>query len=202
MEQVLHGSARATPAVRRTIQASSDSLVKLAACYEPDSKTVVKWRNRPTTQDAPMGLKNPVFTVLSPLEEVATVTFRNARGCRSMTASTPCIRPSHFFQLSPALPLSAPRHQPPAGEISPRWTEKKKFKDYPLGYFHIDSAEVRTEGGQQYLFVAIDRTSKRVFAELYPEATTVRPADFWRRGVAEVPYTIHKLLNNNYLQLN
>ena len=30
----------------------------------------------------------------------------------------------------------------------------------PIGYFHIDIAEVRTEEGKLHLFVAIDRTSK------------------------------------------
>jgi len=36
---------------------------------------------------------------------------------------------------------------------------KKKFKSYPIGYFHIDIAEVQTAQGKLYLFVAIDRTS-------------------------------------------
>jgi len=30
---------------------------------------------------------------------------------------------------------------------------KKKFKAYPIGYFHIDIAEVRTEDGKLYMFV-------------------------------------------------
>ncbi len=37
---------------------------------------------------------------------------------------------------------------------------KRKFKAYPIGFFHIDIAEVRTEQGRLYLLVAIDRTSK------------------------------------------
>ncbi|CAA9505476.1 MAG: Mobile element protein [uncultured Sphingomonadaceae bacterium] len=37
---------------------------------------------------------------------------------------------------------------------------KQCFKAYPIGYFHIDIAEVRTEEGKLRLFVAIDRTSK------------------------------------------
>ena len=41
---------------------------------------------------------------------------------------------------------------------------KKKFKSYPIGYFHIDIAEVQTAEGKLYLFVAIDRTSKFTFA--------------------------------------
>ena len=48
---------------------------------------------------------------------------------------------------------------------------KQKFKKYPLGYFHIDMAEVHTEEGRQYLFVAIDRASKFAFAELHEKAS-------------------------------
>jgi len=43
------------------------------------------------------------------------------------------------------------------GEVKPR----KKFKQYPIGYFHIDIAEVRTEEGKLYLFVAIDQIHLR-----------------------------------------
>ncbi len=38
--------------------------------------------------------------------------------------------------------------------------KRKKFDTYPVGFFHIDLAEVRTAEGKLYLFVAIDRTSK------------------------------------------
>src|SRR3546814_4740234 len=36
----------------------------------------------------------------------------------------------------------------------------KKFKKYEIGYFHIDIAELRYEGGKGFLYVAVDRTSK------------------------------------------
>jgi hypothetical protein len=49
------------------------------------------------------------------------------------------------------------------GEASPN----RKFKAYPIGYFHIDLAEVGTAQGKLHLIVAIDRTSKSAFAELY-----------------------------------
>ena len=45
-----------------------------------------------------------------------------------------------------------------------------KFKRYPIGYFHIDIAEVRTEKGKLHLFVAIDRTSKFAVAQLVKKA--------------------------------
>jgi hypothetical protein len=34
-------------------------------------------------------------------------------------------------------------------------------------YFHVDIAELRYEGGKAYLFWAVDRTSKLVFARIY-----------------------------------
>src|SRR5437879_831142 len=48
--------------------------------------------------------------------------------------------------------------------------DKRKFKVYPIGYFHIDIAEVRTEQNKLYLFVAIDRTSKFAFVALHQKA--------------------------------
>lgn len=43
---------------------------------------------------------------------------------------------------------------------------KTKFKTCPIGYFHIEVAEVRTEQGKLHMFVAIDRTSKFAFVDL------------------------------------
>ena len=63
------------------------------------------------------------------------------------------------------------------GEASP----KRKFKAYPIGYFHIDIAEVRTAQGRLYLIVAIDRTSKFAFVELHEKVTRRTAADFLRR---------------------
>jgi len=77
---------------------------------------------------------------------------------------------------------------------------KKKFKTYPIGYFHIDIAEVRTAQGKLHLFVAIDRTSKFAFIELHEKATTMIAADFLRHLIAAVPYKIHTVLTDNGIQ--
>lgn len=78
--------------------------------------------------------------------------------------------------------------------------DKRKFKSYPLGYFHIDIAEVRTEQGKLHLFVAIDRTSKFAFVELHEKATTRVSGDFLRHLIQAVPYTIHTVLTDNGIQ--
>jgi hypothetical protein len=52
---------------------------------------------------------------------------------------------------------------------------KKKFKSYPIGFFHIDIAEVQTAQGKLYLFVAIDRTSTSDGLALAKAARTADP---------------------------
>ena len=74
---------------------------------------------------------------------------------------------------------------------------KKKFKAYPIGYFHIDLTEVRTEEGKLYLLVAVDRASKFAFAQLHAQVTRRVAADFLRALAATVPYKIHTVLTDN-----
>ena len=77
---------------------------------------------------------------------------------------------------------------------------KKRFKKYPIGYFHIDIAEVRTDEGKLYLFVAIDRTSKYTFAKLYDRATRLIAVEFLKELLAAIPYKIHTILTDNGIQ--
>ncbi len=79
------------------------------------------------------------------------------------------------------------------GEASP----KRKFRAYPIGYFHIDIAEVRTAEGKLYLLVAIDRTSKFAFVELRETVSRRDAADFLRRLIEAVPYKVHTVLTDN-----
>jgi transposase InsO family protein len=77
---------------------------------------------------------------------------------------------------------------------------KKKFKSYPIGYFHIDIAEVHTQEGRLYLFVAIDRTSKFVYVELHQRATRRIAEAFLKELIKTVPYKIHTILTDNGIQ--
>jgi transposase InsO family protein len=78
--------------------------------------------------------------------------------------------------------------------------EPKRFKSYEIGYFHIDIAELRYEGGKAFLFVAVDRTSKIVVARIYRKATKLVAAGFLKALVKTVPYKIHTVLTDNGVQ--
>ena len=85
-------------------------------------------------------------------------------------------------------------------EIAGDKVAKKPFERYPIGYFHLDIAEVRTEEGKLYLFVAIDRTSKFVFAQLHEAANVKSAVGFLQALIEAVPYTIHIVLTDNGIQ--
>ena len=78
--------------------------------------------------------------------------------------------------------------------------EKKKFKIYPIGCFHVDIAEVQAEEDRLYLFSAIDRTSKFAYAELHDEATRATTKVFLEHLITAEPYIIHTILTNNGIQ--
>ncbi len=72
-------------------------------------------------------------------------------------------------------------------EITGDKVPKRKFKTYPIGYFHIDIADVQKTEGKLRLFVAIDRTSEFAFVELHEQAGKMIAAQFLRNLVAVLP---------------
>ena len=169
MGQVLHGSATTTEAVRRAIQHSQESLRALAKRYGINQKTVAKWKRRTSVADVPTGPKNPISTVLTIDEEAMIVAFRK----HTLLPLDDCL-----YALQPTIPnltrSSLHRCLQRHGisrlpEVEGDKPAKTKFKTYPIGYFHIDIAEVQTAEGKLYLYVAIDRTSKFAFVQVVQE---------------------------------
>ena len=197
MGQVLHGSATTTEAVRRAIQHSQASLRALAKRYGINQKTVAKWKKRTSVADVPTGPKHPTSTVLTIEEEAVIVAFRR----HTLLPLDDCL-----YALQPTIPTltrsSLHRCLQRHGisrlpEVEGETPVKTKFKSYPIGFFHIDLAEVRTAEGRLYMFVAIDRTSKFAFVELHRQARQRTAGDFLRRLIEAVPYKIHTVLTDN-----
>jgi transposase InsO family protein len=200
MGQILHGSARTTEAVRRAIQHSQESLRALAKRYGVNQKTVAKWKRRSSVADERTGPKDTRSTVLSLEEEAIVVAFRK----HTLLPLDDCL-----YALQPTIPhlrrSSLHRCLQRHGisrlpEVEGDKPAKKKFKSYPIGFFHIDIAEVQTAEGKLYLFVAIDRTSKFAFARLFDKATMAMATVFLEELVAAVPYVIHTVLTDNGIQ--
>ena len=199
MGQVLHGSAKTTHAVRAAIQRSKATIAELAKTHGVNPKTVMKWRGRASVEDAPMGPKEPRSTVLSIDEEALCVAFRKHTllpldDCLyALQATIPHLTRSSLHRLFQ-------RHDISRLPVVDGNKPKKKFKAYPIGYFHVDIAEVRTGEGKLHMFVAIDRTSKFAFVELHERATQRAAKEFLEHLIEAVPYKIHTVLTDNGVQ--
>src|SRR6202140_1602781 len=194
MGQVLHGCATTTEAIRRAIQNSQESLRALSKRYGINPKTVAKWKKRGSVADLPTGPKEPKSTSLSPEDEAIIIAFRKHTllpldDCLyALQATIPHLTRSSLHRCLQRHGIS---RLPDVEDGKPA---KKKFKAYQIGFFHIDIAEVRTEEGKLYLFVAIDRTSKFAFAELHEKATTGVAVAFLDTPIKAAPYKVHTVL--------
>ena len=200
MGQVLHGSATTTEAVRRAIQNSQASLRALSQRYGINQKTVAKWKKRTSVQDLPTGPKEPKSSVLTIEEEAIVVAFRRHTllpldDCLySLQATIPHLTRSSLHRCLQRHGISR------LPEVTGDKPNKKKFKSYPIGYFHIDIAEVRTAEGKLHLYVAIDRTSKFTFCQLVDKANRQTASAFLIAVIEAVPYKIHTILTDNGIQ--
>ena len=197
MGQVLHGCATTTAAIRRAIHHSQESLRTLAQRYGINQKTVAKWKQRSSVADRPTGPKEAKSTVLSIEDEAVVVALRRHTllpldDCLYALQSTlPHLTRSSLHRCLQRHGISR------LPDVSSDKPDKRAFKAYPLGYFHVDIAEVRTEQGKLYLLVAIDRITQFAFVELHEKATRRVAGDFLRALIKAVPYRIHIVLTDN-----
>ena len=200
MGQILHGSATTTEAVRRAIQNSQESLRALSKRYSINQKTVAKWKRRGSVSDLTTGPKQPRSTVLTVEEEAIVVAFRKHTllpldDCLySLQATIPHLTRSSLHRCLHRHGISR------LPEIEGDKPPKRKFKSYPIGYFHIDIAEVQTAEGKLYLYVAIDRTSKFAFVQLVKTTGRSSASAFLTALIKAVPYKIHTVLTDNGIQ--
>jgi hypothetical protein len=148
MGQVLHGSASTTEAVRRAIQHRQASLKALARRHGVNPKTIAKWRVRADVADRRTGPAEPHSTTLSAEDEAMVVAFRR----HTLLPLGDCLyalQPTIPHLTRSALHRCFQRHG--ISRLPETYGDKparKRFKAYPIGYFHIDIAEVRTEQGK------------------------------------------------------
>ena len=147
MGQVLHGSATTTEVVRRAIQHSEESLRTLARRHGVNQKTVAKWRKRSSTADLRTGPKEPRSTTLTIEEEAVVVAFRRHTllpldDCLyALQATIPHLTRSSLHRCLQRHGISR------LPEVDGDRPARKKFKAYPIGYFHGECQEFRVRAG-------------------------------------------------------
>lgn len=145
------------------------------------------------------GPREPRSTVLTE-EAEASVAFRR----HTLPPPEDCryaLQPSIPHLTRSALHRCLQRHgNSRLPDVEGEKPKRQKVKRYPIGFFHIDIAEVQTAEGMLFLFVGIDRTAK--FAVAQPVATADRKTawEFHRHMVAAAPCQVHTALTDHGIQ--
>ena len=199
MGSILHGSAKTTPKIRKEIFESSESVAKLAKKYNLNPKTILKWKHRTSFTDRRSGPTKP-RSVLSEKEQAIVCEFKRVTKFSldeifcALKDKIPSLSRSNIYRC---LKRNGLNKNPP--EFSEKRT-KKEFKNYPIGFLHMDIAQVHTGDGKAYLFVGIDRKTRYVYAELYGKMTTKNACIFFESLINHCPFKIHKILTDNGAQ--
>jgi len=200
MVQILHKRAKTTHEIRKEIQQSKKSIRALAKEHNINFKTVIKWKNRNDTNDRAFGSKK-TRTVLTQIEEKAICIFRKSSKLPlddCYIALKDSIAKLSRSNLHRCLKRNGLNILPKIDDkkIEP----KKKFKEYKIGFVHIDITQIILKKNKFYLFVAIDRVSKFVVVRLYKNQNNDTSIIFLKTVIANCPYKIHRILTDNGAQ--
>ena len=199
MGHILHSNAKTTIRIRKEIQDSKQSVIKLAKKYNLNPKTIQKWKHRDSLEDIKSGAKK-VRSALSELEQQTICEFRRVTrfsldDCYITLKDN--IQALSRSNLHRCLQRNGLSRLPKEEKVK----KKKKFKDYDIGFVHIDITTILLPNKKKYsLFVAIDRTSKYVYCEVCDKMTIENSILFLRNTIQDFPFIITKILTDNGAQ--
>ena len=199
----LHKNARTTPAVRAQLAASTEPVAVLAKRFNLAPNTVRKWQARTDFNDRSHTAHNLQTTLnsaqehiviylrkklLLPLDDLLNVTHEFLCPEVSRSGLNRCLRRHGVGNLREMTRTSdgKPKHQ--------------RFKDYPIGYVHIDIKclpQMPDENKRKYLFVAIDRATRMVCVQLRESKAAKDASEFLKFVTERFPFKIKKILTDN-----
>ena len=192
----LHANAATTPKTRAHIQSSKLSVAALVEELGVSERTVRRWKTRQDVSDRSsrphtlatgfsfeeeeiaVGLRTDLALSLDDLLEVMR---RCLRPDISRSALHRCLKRRGVSGKSPVL-------EPPAQAFAPT----------PFGYVHVDLKHLpRLERKPAYVFVAIERTTRFVHAEIIEERSGQTVAGCLERFLQAFGYPVHTILTDN-----
>ncbi len=204
MQVHLHKNARTTPAIRRELRESPLPIAELARRYHLSKATVRKWRRREEGADR-SHRPHHLHTTLSPAQEAVVVALRQTlllprddllavtreflnEGV-SRSGLDRCLRRHGVSDLKALLPRdeSGKPAYPPC-------------KDYAPGFVHVDVKylpQLPDEDPRRYLFAAIDRATRWVYVEIWPEQSAAGAQRFLTHLLQAAAFKITTILTDN-----
>ena len=197
MELKLHANATTTPKTRGYIQNSSKSVAALAKELGKSETTIRRWKNRDSVEDR-SHRPHKLSSSLSDVEERLVVELRTSLWL-SLDDMTEVMKRCVNEKLSrSAIHRCLQRHgisqKPKAVKDKPGAFNT----DQPLGFIHLDLKHLAPLHRQKsYVFVAIDRATRFVHAEIHQNRSAATARGFLERFLEAFPYRVHTILTDN-----
>jgi len=199
-----HPTSKTTYAIRKEIRDNSDGLTVMqqAKKYNVSNRTILKWRHREVFEDAKHGAKNPKKSITD-LEEHVICEIRKT-ALLSIDDLLEVVNELGIAIKRSSLDRALRRNglsnlQKYISSLEENGQKKvQTFKDYKSGFIHIDIKYLpKVDGKRHYLFVAIDRFTRLVFVEIYPDKSKDSANKFLEQVISYFPFEIQKILTDN-----
>jgi transposase InsO family protein len=202
----IHPNARTTPVIRAEIAGSKERTGILAQRYGVSTETIRKWRQRGVEDCLDHSARPHQRPWKATEEERAVVcTLRRITNFALddltfvVTHFLPHLNRDSIWRILKAEGLN--RRPTPASSLPVKG--KGTFKEYDLGFIHIDIKhlpKLRTSDGERrkrYLYVAIDRCSRSVHLAVKDDETEKSAIAFLRETAVAFPFRLTPVLTDN-----
>jgi transposase InsO family protein len=193
----IHPQARTTPAVRQEIARSAEPTSVLAQRFGVSTETIRKWRKR-GAEDCRDHSSRPTHLRWRATDEERAIVchLRRMTGFAlddltfTLRHYLPHLNRDSIYRILKAEGLG----RLPAPSVPRKVT--KQFKEYDLGFVHIDIKHlpklhvIGSGPRKRYLYVAIDRASRRVHLAVKDEETEACATAFLREAAAAFPFKV------------
>lgn len=197
MDIKLHALAKTTPAVRQYIQDSDKSINALAKELHLSPATVHKWRHSKTIYDG-SHVRHNLSTNMTTEEEQLIVELRTQLGL-SLDDITEvmkrCVRETlSRSAIHRCMVRRNVNKRAKANSLPP----SMKFEQTTCGFIHIDlKVLTRLDRKPSYVFVAIDRATRYVVAEIIYKRDAQTINSCLKRFLKSFPHPVHTILTDN-----
>jgi hypothetical protein len=205
MEVKLHKNSRTTPRIRQEIKDSEESISALAKKYSLDWRTVKKWKVSESIEDKSSRPKMLRTDLTEHEEEMICFHRKQFKSTidEIYVAVKDQIKGKEIYPMKIYRCLRRHNLNVLPKELKEAERKIKKFKNYGIGYLHIDFIfSKRFEGRRYYVFTCIDRVSKLAYVMLTNSRKVEESVRFLEEVIAYYPYKINYILTDNGSEFN
>jgi transposase-like protein len=194
-----HLNAKTNIAQRLKIKKSDLACSNLASKYEVSIPTIAKWKKRSNPKDKShrpdiihYAVDKSYWRLIAIVRKKALFSLDDL--VLSLSPYVQNLKRDNCFRILKKYRLNC--------LSSKEKIERKKFAFYKPGYLHIDVFYLPklNENGMKkryYTFLAIDRTTRMIFLEIYEHKDHIAATDFLVKCLRFFPFKIHHVMTDN-----